>query len=368
MKKDPVLLIAAGGTGGHMFPAQALAWEFEKEGWKVILITDPRGEKFSSTFPTSITKFVQTSATLKLNDPIGIPKAMIILLGSIIKSFCIFIELKPRAVIGFGGYPSFASLLVARVLNVKTVVHEQNAVLGRVNKLFSKRVNAVACSFWPTDAPVNAKKYFTGNPIRHDIMATHKITFDLPLTGILNLVVIGGSQGASFFSKVVPEAIECLPLKLKTRLRITQQARKEDCKKLENNYEKIGVDTTVEDFFQDIGTIFSRAHLIIARAGASTISEVLFFGKPLILIPIPNSFDDHQKINAQRVAQLGAAIQLDQENSTGKQLAEKINSILGNQNLAQKLAKKALRNSNPRAIIKLKEIVLKIAEGNIVEK
>ena len=368
MKKDPVLLIAAGGTGGHMFPAQALAWEFEKEGWKVVLITDPRGEQFSSTFPTSITKFVQKSATLKLNNPIGIPKAMIILLGSIIKSFYIFIKLKPTAVIGFGGYPSFASLLVARVLNVKTVLHEQNAVLGRVNRFFSKRVNAVACSFWPTDAPANSKIYFTGNPIRHDIMATHKIMFDLPLTGFLNLVVIGGSQGASFFSKVVPEAIEFLPLKLKNRLRITQQARKEDCKKLEKNYEKIGVETTVKDFFQDIGTIFSKAHLIIARAGASTISEVLFFGKPLILIPIPNSFGDHQKINAQRVAQLGAAIQLDQENSTGKQLAGKIESILGNQNLAQKLAKKASINSNPRAIIQLKDIVLKIAEGNLVAK
>ena len=368
MKKDPVLLIAAGGTGGHMFPAQALAWEFEKEGWKVILITDPRGEKFSSTFPTSITKFVQTSATLKLNDPIGIPTAISILLGSIIKSFFIFIELKPKAVIGFGGYPSFASLLVARALNVKTVVHEQNAVLGRVNRFFAKKVNAVACGFWPTDAPANAKLYFTGNPIRHDIMATHKIMFDLPLTGFLNLVVIGGSQGASFFSKVVPEAIEFLPLKLKTRLRITQQARKEDCKKLEKNYEKIGVETTVKDFFQDIGTIFSKAHLIIARAGASTISEVLFFGKPLILIPIPNSFGDHQKINAQRVAQLGAAIQLDQENSTGKQLARNIKSILGNQNLAKNLAKKASRNSNPRAIIKLRDVVLKIAEGNLVAK
>ena len=368
MKKEPVLLIAAGGTGGHMFPAQALAWELEKEGWKVILITDPRGEKFSSTFPTSITKSVQKSATLKLNDPIGIPKAIYILVGSIIKSFCVFIKLKPTAVIGFGGYPSFASLLVAKVLNVRTVVHEQNAVLGRVNRFFSKKVNAVACSFWPTEAPENVRMYFTGNPIRHDIMATQKVVFDLPLTGFLNLVVIGGSQGARFFSKVVPEAIDFLPLRLKTRLRIIQQARKEDCKKLEKSYKKIGIETTVKDFFQDIGTILSKAHLIISRAGASTISEVLFFGRPLILIPIPNSFGDHQKINAQRVAQLGAAIHLDQENSTGKQLAGKIESILGNQTLAQKLAKEASRNSNPRAIVQLKDIVLKIAEGNLVEK
>ena len=368
MRKKPVLLIAAGGTGGHMFPAQALAWEFEKVGWKVILVTDLRGEKFSREFPASIIKFVQISATLRFRDPLRIPRAIFLILASIIKSFQVFIKFKPMAVIGFGGYPSFGSIFVAKLLDVNTIVHEQNAVLGRVNKFFSKRVNVVACSYWPTKAPINATMHFTGNPIRHDVMTVQRNIFSLPLTGPLNLIVIGGSQGASVFSKVVPEALKILPEKLRNRLRVIQQARKEDCRILEEHYEKLGVETRVKDFFPDVGKIFASAHLVIARAGASTISEVLFFGKPLILVPIPHSFGDHQRLNAQRIAELGAAIKLDQDNLTGNQLAEKIKSILGNQKFAQKLALEASKNSNPQAIIKLKDLVLNVAEGNFGAK
>ena len=170
MKLKPVLLIAAGGTGGHMFPAQALAWEFQKLGWRVVLVTDKRGARFSETFPPEITKFVQNSSSLRFRDPIRIPKAIYLIFASIFQAFWVFMRLKPKVVIGFGGYPSFAAILIAKVLNVKSILHEQNAVLGRVNRIFSKSVGAVACSFWPTKAPPGTIMRFTGNPIRNTVI------------------------------------------------------------------------------------------------------------------------------------------------------------------------------------------------------
>ena len=368
MKSKPVLLIAAGGTGGHMFPAEALAWEFYKLDWLVVLITDERGLRFSNKFPPNIIKFVQESSSLVFRNPFRFSKAILLILISVFQTLRVFIKLKPKVVIGFGGYPSFPVILTAKLLNVKSVVHEQNAVLGRVNKLFSKSVKMVACSFWPTKAPQGAKICFTGNPIRSGVLEKGHRPFDLPLTGQLNLVVIGGSQGASIFSRVVPEAVAILPAKLRSRLIIVQQARSEDCKKLEEIYKKIGVKATVKDFFQNIERIFSCAHLVIARAGASTISEVLFFGKPLLLIPIPFSVLDHQKLNAQRLSELGGAICLEEINLTGNQLSQQINSILINQELANNLAKSAFKNATPQAVEKLRDLVINISEGNISAK
>ena len=363
MNPKPVLLIAAGGTGGHMFPAQALAWEFRQLGWKVVLLTDKRGARFLGTFPTDIYKFVQNSTTLRFTDPIRIPKTLFLISVSIFKAFWVFMKLKPKIVIGFGGYPSFPAILVAKMLNIRFMVHEQNAVLGRVNKLFSRSVEVVACSFWPTQAPKGATMCFTGNPIRNSIIDKGHSSFDLPLSGPLNLVVIGGSQGANVFSRVVPQAIESLPAKIRVRIRIMQQARSEDCEKLKKNYKKLGVKATVKDFFQNIESILSCAHLVIARAGASTIAEVLFFGKPLLLIPIPVSFGDHQKLNAQRISELGAAIWLEENNLSGKQLAKEINAILSNQKLAHALAEAAHGAATPQAIGKLRDLVLNVFEG-----
>ena len=192
--------------------------------------------------------------------------------------------------------------------------------------------------------------------------------FDLPLTGPLNLVVIGGSQGARVFSRVVPEAIAILPAKLKSRLRIIQQARLEDCEKLQEIYEKMSVKATVKDFFQNIEKVFSCAHLVIARAGASTISEVLFFGRPLLLIPISFSLGDHQKMNAQRISELGGAIFLEEINLTGQQLSKQINAILSNQELANNLAKLAFKNATPQASVKLRDLIIKVSEGTLSAK
>ena len=368
MKLKPVLLIAAGGTGGHMFPAQALAWEFQKIGWSVILVTDKRGASFSDKFPPEVTKFVQKSSTLRFRDPIRLPKSIYLIFSSIFQAFWVFMRLKPKVVIGFGGYPSFAAVLIAKVLNVKSILHEQNAVLGRVNKIFAKSAGAVACSFWPTKAPRGTIMRFTGNPIRNTVINKSVFPFYLPSKGPLNLVIIGGSQGARVFSKIVPEAVELLPKTLTNRLRIFQQARVEDRNELEKKYKEIGVSTTVEEFFQNIEKIFSSAHLIIARAGASTIAEVLFFGKPLILIPIPFSLGDHQKFNAQRISNLGAAMCLEENTLTGRQLAEKISKILENQRLAHNLAKAASKNATPQAIQNLRDLVLDVSEGNLVAK
>ena len=368
MKLKPVLLIAAGGTGGHMFPAQALAWEFKKLGWSVVLVTDKRGARFSDTFPPEVTKFVQNSSSLRFRDPLRIPKAIYLICSSIFQAFYVFMRLKPRVAIGFGGYPSFAAILIAKVLNVKSILHEQNAVLGRVNRIFSRRVDAVACSFWPTKAPPGTIMRFTGNPIRNTLINKNIPSFYLPSKGPLNLVIIGGSQGARIFSKIVPEAVELLPKTLTNRFKIFQQARLEDRNELEKKYKEIGVSSTVEDFFQNIEKIFSSAHLIIARAGASTIAEVLFFGKPLLLIPIPFSLGDHQKLNAQRISDLGAAICLEENTLTGLQLAKKISAILENQRLAHNLAKAASKNARPQAIQSLRDLVLDVSEGHLVAK
>jgi len=209
---------------------------------------------------------------------------------------------------------------------------------------------------------------FTGNPIRTALKNKSLVPFHLPSKGPLNLVIIGGSQGARLFSRIVPEAVELLPKKIQNRLTIFQQARVEDRNKLRQRYKELGINTTVEDFFINIEKIFSSAHLIIARAGASTISEVLFLGKPLLLIPIPFSLGDHQKVNAQRISDLGAAICLDENTLTGGELAEQIGKILENQRLAHNLAKKASKNSTPQAIQNLRDLVIDVSEGNLVAK
>ena len=368
MDPKPVLLIAAGGTGGHMFPAQALAWEFQELGWNVVLVTDKRGEKFSKTFPPKSIKFIQSSATLSFKNPLRMPKALCLILVSILQASWVFIKIRPKVVIGFGGYPSFASILIAKVFKIKSIIHEQNAVLGRVNKFFSKSVTAVACSFWPTQAPSGTTMYFTGNPIRNTVVDKGPSIFNLPLTGPLNLVVIGGSQGAKIFSRLLPEAVETLPVKLRNRLRITHQARLPDCRELRHSYEKLGVKATVEDFFQNVERIFSSAHLIVARAGASTIAEVLFLGRPLLLVPIPFSLGDHQKRNAQRISDMGAAICLEQKGLTGKRLAREIRYILTSRRLAHDLANTAAKKATPQAIKNLKDLIISVSEGGLSAK
>ena len=361
------ILITAGGTGGHIFPAECLAWEFNKIGWDVIVISDKRGSRFVKTFPPDIKIFIQDVVSLNFRNPFKLLLSIYMILKGFFYSSYLLIIYKPCVVVGFGGYPTFPTILAAKIFRFKLVLHEGNAILGRVNKLFSRNANAVACGFWPTIAPSGSKLFFTGNPLRNKILSKKTKLFKLPQNGKLNLVVIGGSQGANFFSKSIPDSVSKLSTSLKKRLHIIHQARTPDCQILKKEYQKLGIKYEVKNFFYNIEDIFSDAHLIIARAGASTISEVLFFGKPLILIPIRNSIFDHQRLNANILSVKEAAFCIDEKECTSSYLAKQISKILSDNKLAKKLSSNAKKLAVPEASLNLKEIVLEIVNGDIIE-
>ena len=361
------ILITAGGTGGHIYPAESLAWELSKVGCKVIIISDERGKKFIKAFPPNIRIFIQNIKSLNFKNPLKILFSIYLLLKGVLYSSYLLTLYKPSLVVGFGGYPTFPTILAAKLFGIKIVLHEGNAVLGRVNKLFSRKVNAIACGFWPTIAPSGSNLYFTGNPLRNNILSKKTKSFKLPSNGKLNLVVIGGSQGANFFSKIVPDSVSKLSIHLKERIHIIHQARSSDCQDLKKKYKKMGIKSDVKNFFYNIEDIFSDAHLIIARAGASTISEGLFFGKPLILIPIRNSIFDHQKLNASLLANKDAAFCIQENECTSDYLAMKISKILSDNKLAIKLSNNAKNMAVPEASLNLKEIILKIFNGEVIE-
>ena len=209
------ILITAGGTGGHIFPAECLAWEFNKIGWDIVFISDKRGSKFVKNLPSDIKIFIQDVESLNFRNPFKLLSSIYMLLKGFFYSSYLLIIYRPCVVVGFGGYPTFPTILAAKIFRFKVVLHEGNAVLGRVNKFFSKKANAVACGFWPTIAPSGSKLFFTGNPLRNNILLKETKLFKLPRNGKLNLVVIGGSQGANFFSKIVPVSVSKLSMSLK---------------------------------------------------------------------------------------------------------------------------------------------------------
>ncbi len=361
------ILITAGGTGGHIFPAECLASEFNKIGWSVIFISDKRGSRFIKNFPPDIKIFIQDVVSINFRNPFKLLLSIYMLLKGFFYSSYLLISHKPCVVVGFGGYPTFPTILAAKIFHFKIVLHEGNAVLGRVNKFFARKANAVACGFWPTIAPNGSKLFFTGNPLRNNILSKKNKLFKLPRNGKLNLVVVGGSQGANFFSKIVPVSVSKLSTSLKKRVHVFHQARSSECQILIKEYQKLGIKSEVKNFFYNIEDILSDAHLVIARAGASTISEVLFFGKPLILIPIRNSIFDHQRLNANILSVKEAAFCIDEKECTSNYLAMKISKILLDYKLANKLSSNAKNLSVPEASLNLKEIVLKIFNGDVIE-
>jgi UDP-N-acetylglucosamine--N-acetylmuramyl-(pentapeptide) pyrophosphoryl-undecaprenol N-acetylglucosamine transferase len=304
------VVIAAGGTGGHLFPAAAFAEEMRRRGWRVVLITDERGRRYAENFPAEEVHGVSASTIQGLN-PIRASLAALSIWKGIGEAKALLDRLNPRLIAGFGGYPSLPALWAARAQKRPILIHEQNAVLGRVNRYFANDAMAIACGFERLDrlSPrAQERKHTTGNPVRPPIVAARAVPYpELPAGGDIGLLIIGGSQGARILGDVVPAAVGMLPEALRARLQITQQAREEQAPEVRRAYANIGVRADVAAFFKDIAPRIAGAHLVIARAGASSVTELQAIGRPAILVPLAIAADDHQTANADAMAHVAAA-------------------------------------------------------------
>lgn len=301
-----VILLAAGGTGGHLFPAEALAHELNGRGWTVHLATDDRAERFAGHFPAAAIHPIQ-SATLGSKNPIALLGAFWKIWRGVRQASAIIGRIKPDAVVGFGGYPTLPPLYAATRRKVPTLIHEQNAVMGRANRALAGRVDAIAGGFLPQDASVaGAKTVTTGNPVRPRVLEAAKTPYVVSAEEQpFKLLVFGGSQGAQFFSDAVPAAVALLPEAQRKRLVITQQARADDVARVKAAYASLGVNAEVSPFFTDMAVRMADAHLIISRSGASTVSEIAVIGRPALLVPYPYALDHDQAANAAALAAAG---------------------------------------------------------------
>jgi UDP-N-acetylglucosamine--N-acetylmuramyl-(pentapeptide) pyrophosphoryl-undecaprenol N-acetylglucosamine transferase len=308
MTQTRLAVVAAGGTGGHMFPAQALAEELTRRGWRIALATDDRGAQYASTFPAE-RRIPLSAATYRNGDPVGMANAGLRVMAGRMQAQAAFRRYQPNVVVGFGGYPSLPGLLAALGARIPTVIHEQNAVLGRVNRYLAPKVTSVACAF-PTlekaTPQVAGRAIAVGNPVRPDIRALYGREFSPPGRSI-NLLVTGGSQGARLLSELMPPAIAQLPESLRLRLKVQQQTRAESMENARRVYTNAMVEAEVAPFFRDMATRLGQADLVIGRAGASTVSEIAVAGKPSILVPLKIAMDDHQRFNAKLLSDAGAA-------------------------------------------------------------
>ena len=304
-----IVVIAAGGTGGHLFPAAAFAEEMFRRGWRVFLMTDARGRRYAEGFPAE--RIEDVSAASLSPNPVTIVPSLIKIWRGINVAKRRFTESPPSLVAGFGGYPSFPALMAARAKKAPILIHEQNSVLGRVNRAMAISAKIVACGFERLDRlPERAAshKRVVGNPVRLPILAVRERPYpEAPAGGELHLLIIGGSQGARLFGDVIPEAIAMLPDKLRARLKVVHQVRDEQIGEARKVYERAGVNAEVAAFFTDMGQRQGAAHLVIARAGASTVTELQVAGRPAILVPFAAAADDHQTANAEGLTGVGAA-------------------------------------------------------------
>lgn len=324
------IVIAAGGTGGHMFPAQALAGALAERGRDIVLVTDRRGAEYGG----AIAETVLTVSAGTVSGR-GLP-GRLMGLGQIafgaIQAHGILRRLAPAGVVGFGGYASVPTMLAATRIGLPTVIHEQNAVLGRANRLMAPRVRAIAAAFAETAqlCPADrAKAEHTGNPVRAAIAALAERPYPAPERGgPLSLLVIGGSQGAVVMSEVVPAALAALPEELRARLEVVQQCRADDLDETRETYRAAGIAAELAAFFDDLPARLAKAQLVIARAGASTVAELTSAGRPAILVPYPSAADDHQSANARAIELAGGGWTMPQPTFTPDALASRIESFL----------------------------------------
>jgi UDP-N-acetylglucosamine--N-acetylmuramyl-(pentapeptide) pyrophosphoryl-undecaprenol N-acetylglucosamine transferase len=353
------ILLAAGGTGGHLFPAAALAQELARRGYTVELATDIRAEKYGVEFPARAIHRIP-SATLTSRNPFAVGMTFSRLGIGYFGALRLLKRIEPLAVIGFGGYPTLPPIIAARTLKIPTAIHEQNAVMGRANRLLSRFVDKIALSFKPTKllrADAEAKARVTGTPVRDAVLAYRDVAYVPPdASGRLLLLVFGGSQGAHFFSQAMPPALQLLPEEMRQRVMVVQQAREEDLDQLRAAYKKAGIAVHLAPFFRDLPERIAKSHLVIARAGASTVAELMAIGRPCLLVPLPHALDNDQLENATRLEQGGGGWCVGQKELTDQCLAQELERLFASPGLLAKAAGKAKAMAETDAVRKLADL------------
>ncbi len=355
------IALTSGGTGGHMFPAVSLARALVRRGAKVVFFTDARAARYTENLEGVTTILLPAGGVAGKGLRGRISGLLRLALGTW-QARGHLKKIRPAAVIGFGGYASIPATVSAKGLHIPMAIHEQNAVLGRANRVVAKSATRIATSFPEVRMISDADKsrvIWTGNPVRPEIAALANIPYHAPEdNGPVNLLITGGSQGARILSEILPEAIIRLPDDLKARLHVTQQARAEDLDQVNKTYEGSGVDVTLKPFFDDIPERLRDAHLVIARSGASTVAELTVAGRPSLLVPLPHAIDDHQRYNAEQVEQAGGAWMLSQERFTVEIVSERLAKLLTGPSALARAAEGARSAARANAAERLADMVV----------
>jgi UDP-N-acetylglucosamine--N-acetylmuramyl-(pentapeptide) pyrophosphoryl-undecaprenol N-acetylglucosamine transferase len=357
-----LVLLCAGGTGGHLFPAEALAVVLGKRGLTVDLATDHRAAHFK--FPARDVHLIP-SATLRGRNPLALARTAALLALGTAKAWGLIGRIRPAVVVGFGGYPTVPPLMAASIRSVPTVLHEQNGVMGRANRMLAARVTTIATGF-PTlknlDPGLRGKVAFTGNPVRPLVIAAAATPYAAPeMGGKLRLLVFGGSQGAHVMADIVPAAVERMSTDLRGRLTVVQQARAEDLDAVRGTYARLGVAAECAPFFADLPARMAAAHLIVSRSGASTVAELSAIGRPAILVPLPHALDQDQLANAGVLEAAGGAITVVQRDFTPERLAMEIGRLAGDPDRLARMANGAKSAGTIDAAERLADLVIEVA-------
>lgn len=357
------LVIAAGGTGGHLFPAQALAETMLERGWRVSLATDVRGLRYATAFPEEVARIELRSASPSrggITAKLAVPTAV---MRGIAQAWSTFRSDCPSVVAGFGGYPSLPAMAAAVALRLPRLIHEQNGVLGRVNQILASRVHKVACSVWPTELPAGVDAVHTGNPVRYAVRAEVGRSYKPPTAdGPIALLVIGGSQGARILSQTIPVALAHLPIDMRRRLRVSHQARAEDLEMVTEAYRLARIEAEAAPFFDDVPERLAAAHLVISRAGASSVADITAIGRPSILVPLAIAVRDEQTANARGLVAAGGAILATEDELEPERISELLHYVLDFPDRAAEMAEAARAAGKPDAAETLAALVEELAD------
>jgi UDP-N-acetylglucosamine--N-acetylmuramyl-(pentapeptide) pyrophosphoryl-undecaprenol N-acetylglucosamine transferase len=361
---NPLILLAAGGTGGHLFPAEALGVELIRRGLRVRLATDARALRYSGLF-TADNIDVVPSATVRGHDPVSLAHTAFMLGYGTLVAANLVRRLKPSAVVGFGGYPTVPPLMAAKLFGVPSVIHDANAVLGRANRFLSGRVNAIATSLpgvLDRDPSLAGRTTTVGTPMRPAVLAAASVPFaSLETNGPLRLLVVGGSQGARVMSDIVPSAVERLEPALWSRLVLTQQVRDEDMARVRAVYDRLKINAELAPFFSDLPARLASSHLVVSRSGAGTVAELAAIGRPSILVPLPGAIDQDQFANAGVLSQADAALRIPQTEFTPDRLASEISALAAEPARLTAMAANARKAGRLDAAERLADLVMKTA-------